>query len=281
MGGELARVAELGWSIPPESEDGVRYLAGLPVEDLSYPDEGLEVLGLEGGAGYWFDHRATSVARLLARLRVTHMWEVGSGTGAMAKRLIPPLAEVVTVEPLTQGACAAARLGLPAICGTLHALLLPPDSIECVGAFDVIEHIPDVANFLNEIHRVLRPGGIAIVTVPAFSILWGDEDDVAGHQRRYTKSGLVSQFEASGFSLLHIEYLFASLVVPAALTRSLPYRLGKRRSQAKVLTSLRSRLEVPLSMDRIARKVLAAETALARKLLLPFGLSVLGAFRVI
>jgi SAM-dependent methyltransferase len=281
MGGEFVRVAELGWPIPPESEDGVRYLAGSGGDALSYPDEGLEVLGLEGGAGYWFDHRAACVARVLARLRVANMWEVGSGTGAMASRLIPPLTEVVTVEPLAEGARAAARLGLPALCGTLQDLQLPDQSIECIGAFDVIEHIPDAADFLNEIHRVLRPGGVAVVTVPAFSMLWGDEDDAAGHQRRYTKTSLIAQFQASGFTPLHTEYLYASLVPPAALARALPYRLGRRRSEAQVLASLRSQLDVPPSIDLIARKVLATETAIARHLALPFGLSVQGAFRTV
>jgi SAM-dependent methyltransferase len=276
---ELNRVSELGWHVPLAAADGVRYTASSASEVLSYPDEGLEVLGLEGGAGYWFDHRAACVARVLAKLRITSMWEIGSGTGAMASRLSPPLTDVVTVEPLAEGARAAARLGLPAVCGTLQDLRLPDDSVACVGAFDVIEHIADVANFLDEVHRVLQPGGVAVVTVPAFPMLWGDEDDVAGHQRRYTKTSLISQFQASGFTALHNEYLYSSLVAPAAFARALPYRLGKRRSEAQVLASLRSQLEVSPSIDRIARKVLATESKIARHLALPFGLSVLGAFR--
>jgi len=209
------------------------------------------------------------------------MWEVGSGTGAMASRLLPPLTEVITVEPLIEGARAAARLGLPALCGTLQDLELPDHSIECVGAFDVIEHISEVADFLGEVYRVLRPEGIAIVTVPAFSFLWGDEDDVAGHQRRYTKTSLTSQFRGAGFLPVHTEYLYASLVLPAALTRALPYRLGRRRGEDRVLASLRSQLEVPSSIDRLARGVLTAENVISRRLGLPLGLSLLGAFRAI
>lgn len=150
------------------------------------------------------------------------MWEIGSGTGAMASRLTPPLREIVTVEPFVQGAQAAAALGLPAFCATLEDLHLPGNSLESVGAFDVIEHIEKVDIFLDEVSRVLRPGGFAIVTVPAFLSLWGDEDDVAGHQRRYTKTTLSTQFEQRGFKKVHTEYLYASLVPPAALTGPCP-----------------------------------------------------------
>ena len=53
------------------------------------------------------------------------MWDVGSVTGAMASRLVSPLTEVVTVEPRGEGPRAAARLGLPALSGTLQDLRLP------------------------------------------------------------------------------------------------------------------------------------------------------------
>ena len=281
MGRELECVAKLGWTIPPRDSDGVRYVTRSGKGALFYPDEGLEVLGLEGGAGYWFDHRAAAVRRVLTRLKVTSMWEMGSGTGAMASRLVPPLTEVITVEPLVEGARAAAKLGLAALCGTLQDLELPDHSIECVGAFDVIEHIREVADFLREVHRVLEPGGVIIVTVPAFDILWGDEDDVAGHQRRYTKKSLISEFRSADFTPVDTEYLFASLVPLAAIARALPYRLGRRRSEARVLASLRSQLKTPPTVDRIARRILESESAIARHFELPLGLSILGVFRAV
>ena len=279
MGDELSRLAKLGWPVPPESIDGVRYFSGIGQDPLWYPDEGLEVLGLEGGPGYWFDHRAAAVSRAMNRLQVKTVWEVGSGTGAMACRLVSPLREVITVEPLAEGAQSAARLGLPSLCGTLQDLGLPNGSLECIGAFDVIEHIPSVSGFLGEVRRVLRPGGIAVVTVPAFPLLWGDEDDAAGHQRRYTRASMQAQFVAGGFTPLHVEYLYASLVAPAAITRALPYRLGRRRTEAEVLAALKSQLRVSPAMDRIARVILSTEARIARHLTLPFGLSLLGVFR--
>ena len=158
-------------------------------------------------------------------------------------------------------------------------LQLPDRSLESVGIFDVLEHLEQPGTLVNEIRRVLRPDGLVIATVPAFTALWGDEDDVAGHHRRYTRSTLAAEFSTSGFSAVGIEYLYASLVVPAGLLRALPYRLGRRSSRQAVLQSLREQLKVRPATDRLARAVLAAESAVAKSMPLPFGLTVMGVFK--
>ena len=132
---------------------------------------------------------------------------------------------------------------------------------------------------VEEMHRVLKPDGFVIATVPAFKTLWGDEDDVAGHYRRYTKSTLAAEFTEHGFTLIRREYLYASLVAPAGFLRAVPYRLGRRSSREAVLESLRSQLTTRPSTDRFARTVLRAETAIAKVAPLPMGLTVLGAFK--
>jgi ubiquinone/menaquinone biosynthesis C-methylase UbiE len=247
--------------------------------DISYSEDGFEVLGLDGGSGFWFDHRAAAVRRDLEELGITAMWEVGAGTGAMAHRLQSASTEVVTVEPLTAGARASASLGLASLCGTLQDLHLPDRSISSIGVFDVLEHLEDPKSVVQEMHRVLEPSGLVIATVPAFQWLWGDEDDVAGHRRRYTKSTLTAEFSACGFTKIRTEYLYASLVPPAALLRALPYRFGRRASREAVLQSMRNQLRILPAADRLARGILAVESRVARLVPLPFGLTVLGVFR--
>ena len=43
------------------------------------------------------------------------------------------------------------------------------DVFEVVGAFDVVEHVPDLVRLVEEVHRVLKPGGVFRVTTPHFS----------------------------------------------------------------------------------------------------------------
>jgi SAM-dependent methyltransferase len=276
---ELARLAKLGWVAPEASADGARYVTSTDGSTFSYPHDGFDAFGQDGGSGFWFDHRAEAVRRHVKSLGISSMWEVGAGTGAMAKRLRDTLTEVTTVEPLAAGARVSAALGMTSLCGTLQDLRLPEGSLESIGVFDTLEHLEHPELLVDEMRRVLRPAGIVIATVPAFPALWGDQDDAAGHHRRYTRSTLVAEFATRGFVPLRNEYLYASLVAPAGVLRALPYRLGRRSSREVVLRSLRNQLTTRPTIDRFARAVLAAERAIAKVVPLPFGLTVLGVFR--
>lgn len=102
---ELARLARLGWHAESRGTvvDGVLFV-GESI-DVDYPEAGLDALGLEGGTGYWFDHRAQAVAAALAQTTSSRsIWDIGAGTGSMAGRLARAGYEVVAVEPLAHGA---------------------------------------------------------------------------------------------------------------------------------------------------------------------------------
>ena len=60
---------------------------------------------------------------------------------------------------------------------------------------DVLEHIEDDVSASRWIQNTLKPGGYAILTVPALKILWSRMDDEVGHVRRYTKKTLLELFE--------------------------------------------------------------------------------------
>jgi ubiquinone/menaquinone biosynthesis C-methylase UbiE len=71
--------------------------------------------------------------------------------------------------------------------GTLTQLPLQDHSVSIVSALDVLEHIEDDRRALNEMIRVTMPGGLIIINVPAFMILWSDWDKKLHHFRRYKK----------------------------------------------------------------------------------------------
>lgn len=268
-----------GWPAPLEDESGVRYCNASDGSDVSYPEGGLEVLGLDGGTGFWFDHRFEAVLSLMQQAAVTSLWDIGAGTGSMAIRLAQAGIDVVAVEPLKAGANASARQGITSFCGTLEGLELPEHCLPAIGLFDVLEHLERPEELLKEAHRVLQPDGILVVTVPALQWLWGDEDDVAGHFRRYRKPSLDKTICATAFDPLAVHYLFASLVPAAALLRALPYSLGRRKSEAAVLANMKQQLNTPAPVDRGMRWLLRAERALSKTIPLPAGLSIVATFR--
>lgn len=83
---------------------------------------------------------------------------------------------------------------------------LPPGSLEYVTALDVLEHVPDDRAVVAGFHRLLKPGGIALVTVPASRALWSDWDVALHHFRRYRRNELRALFPAGDWELIHVNY---------------------------------------------------------------------------
>ncbi len=83
---------------------------------------------------------------------------------------------------------------------------LPDGSLEYVTALDVLEHVPDDAAVVQGFHRLLKPGGLAVVTVPASMALWSDWDVVLHHYRRYSRPQLRALFPPEQWELVHLNY---------------------------------------------------------------------------
>lgn len=98
--------------------------------------------------------------------------EVGSGRGVFLEAALER-GHRITAQDISPEAVAAirARLGLPAVAGRIEDIGLPAASFDLVHMNHVLEHIPDPAGALREIHRLLRPGGVAYVEVPRQSNL--------------------------------------------------------------------------------------------------------------
>jgi SAM-dependent methyltransferase len=85
-------------------------------------------------------------------------------------------------------------------------LPLPDASLDYLTALDVLEHIPDDAAAVRGFARVLRPGGLAVVTVPAGRALWSDWDVALHHQRRYARRELGALFAPGDWDILHVNH---------------------------------------------------------------------------
>jgi len=115
---------------------------------------------------------------------------------------------------------------------------LPDGSLEYVTALDVLEHVPDDAAVTRGFHRILKPGGLAVVTVPASMALWSDWDVVLHHFRRYDRAGLKALFPDRDWDVLHANYTNV-LVYPAVWLvrkwrRWLPQKGTRRRAEDSV-----------------------------------------------
>lgn len=94
------------------------------------------------------------------------------------------------------------------------------NTFDVVFFLDVLEHIYDEKQVLNEIIRVLKPGGIVIIMVPAYMFLWGIQDKVSHHYRRYTMSSLLKKINEITFvKVLKMSYFNTFLFLPIAFLR--------------------------------------------------------------
>ena len=160
------------------------------------------------------------------------VFDVGGGNGYVARAIEQSGFEVVLVEPGLAGVRNAVQRGIRHVVrSTLEDAGVLPETLPAVSLFDVIEHIRDDCEFLTNTHRLLIPGGRVYITVPAYQWLWSDEDNLAGHFRRYTLSGLRRLLDKAGYSIDFATYIFSFLPIGILARRVLPYRLGLRSRQ--------------------------------------------------
>jgi SAM-dependent methyltransferase len=86
------------------------------------------------------------------------------------------------------------------------AVPLPDQSLDYVTALDVLEHVPDDQAVVQGFYRLLKPGGIAAVTVPAGMALWSDWDEALHHFRRYNRSQLRRLFPREQWDVIFVNY---------------------------------------------------------------------------
>ncbi len=150
-----------------------------------------------------------------------------------------------------------------------HKLNYPDRQFDVVLSMDVLEHLEDESWAIKEVARVLKPGGKFIVMVPAYQFLWGVQDEVAHHYRRYTLGGIKDKVLTSGeFKIVSSSYFNTILFLPIALVRlaSRIFKLKKRQSDFDLNTPL---------LDKIFFSLFNFERKLLRYLKFPFGVSIL------
>jgi SAM-dependent methyltransferase len=223
-----------------------------------------EVIRAEAAAEGWWSRGRTEVIKSLlpppdGRRTVL---DVGSGWGAVSSRL-GAWGDVTGVEPSGVAREEAARRGVNVLEGRAESLPVDDVSVDVAIASDVIEHLPDDGVAMAEIARVLRPGGLALITVPAYPRLMGAHDRALGHHRRYTRSTLLAAVEGAGLVPQRLTH-FNTLLFPLAL----PVRLLGRNAATRADSP-----SAPGVLDELFYRVFRSETRLLRRFDLPFGLS--------
>src|SRR5512132_814535 len=228
---------------------------------------------------WWFFGRREIIrsflVRLFRELKTTgkeegapfKILDVGCGTGANLEMLSEfGEAEGVDVSPEALSFCQARGLEKVKL-GAAEALPYDDNSFDLATGLDVVEHLDDDLAGLKEMRRVLRPGGRTLLFVPAFMFLWGVQDDISNHRRRYTLKELKDVVRQAGFEVERATYVNFSFFMPIFLGRLFMRATGLRPESENNITIG--------FLNGVLGKLLSAERGPLRYMNFPFGVSII------
>ena len=160
--------------------------------------------------------------------------------------------------------------GIPLVRFNLADSPLPSNSYDAMVLLNVLEHIEDDAAAATHIARMLKPGGVAVIEVPAGPELFDDYDRQLQHFRRYTLQGICGVVERAGLVIERRNYLGA-LIYPAFY---LSKRLSQRRpkSAAQREKHVTDAIGVTSRFNPIGRMIMGIEEAMSRAIVFPRGI---------
>jgi SAM-dependent methyltransferase len=199
--------------------------------------------------------------------------DVGCGTGTMLGYLASyGKAQGVDIDEEAVGYCHERGL-LDVSLGEAAKLPFDNGTFDLVTALDVVEHLDDDAAALQEMRRVLRPGGHLLLTVPAHRFMWGDQDEVNMHKRRYVAAEIRDRLAATQFDVVRVSYMNAFLFPPIASIRLL--RRLQHHLRPHTANKSDFRYPSPGPLNFVLALVFGAEAPILRRFNIPFGVSIL------
>jgi SAM-dependent methyltransferase len=166
---------------------------------------------------FWYRGFRRFVAPLIqeatAGIEHPRLLDAGCGTGAHL-RFLANYGTPFGLELFWRGLQFGRARGLARLTqGSVTALPFATASMDVVLSFDVLYclHPSDEKAALEEMRRVLRPGGAVIINTAAMEMLKGDHSILGGEVHRYSRAELRNTLAAAGFSVKRITYTNASL----------------------------------------------------------------------
>ena len=197
--------------------------------------------------------------------------DVGCGTGAILKQLGNPERNVgIDLAPEAISFCR--ERGLSNVeQGDIHALPFPDASFDAVICSSVLYHqwVSDIEGAVREMGRVLRPGGLVLVNVPAFAFLHSAHDEAVMTARRFRKPEIRQLLQKQNFRIRRLTYWTTFLFPLAVVARTLGGSKMGRDFETEGASITQRALGV----------IMAFELRLLRRISMPFGVALLAVAR--
>ena len=221
---------------------------------------------------WWFVNRrrlfTSELQAVTSFSNETSVLDIGISSGTNLKMLKELGCErIFGVDISTEAVSICNKHGFNAVLGSVENLPFDDNSFDIILATDVLEHLDDEAVALEEISRVLKEDGIVLFTVPAFQVLWGHQDIVAHHKRRYTLKAFTKIILQHNFNISRSYYFNFLLFFPILLYRKFVLLLKRPvRGENSINTTI---------VNKIFSAIFFLDIMLAPLVRPPFGVSIL------
>ncbi len=122
--------------------------------------------------------------------------DIGSGTAPVSPDLTRTVLADVSAEAMKNVE------GTATVVTSITQMSFEAASFDCILCSEVLEHIQDDEKAVAELRRVLKPGGVLVVTVPFQKRFWAEDDEFVGHVRRYDPGELEQKLRSGGFQII-------------------------------------------------------------------------------
>jgi SAM-dependent methyltransferase len=209
--------------------------------------------------------------------RGVRILDAGCGTGGTTTEL-RQFGDVVGIDLAWEALEPARERGLSALArASIEQLPFLPATFDVATSFEVVYHLGVASDTaaLTEIHRVLKPGGLLLLRVPAHDWLRGEHDRLVHTRHRYSLAEVKGKLGQAGFSVERLTWANSLLFPPAVAKRLL------ERSNGHTATAAEPDLwQPPAALNGLLQGLVGVEAlAIPRGVPLPFGLSVLAVAR--
>ena len=224
---------------------------------------------------WWYEGMRRITLRLLSPVLPPgpgrRLLDAGCGTGHNV-RFLSRFGHATGIDISAEAIRFCRENHVPAVQGSVLSLPFRDASFDVVTSFDVLYHrwVEDDAAAVRELVRVVRPGGVLLVRVPALKMLWGAHDEAVHSRHRYTRGEVVALLRGAGLDVVRATYANSVLFPLLATRRTLDRLLHRHGSDVGFL---------PAPLETMFRAALTLESHLVPHVTLPLGASVMAVGR--
>lgn len=207
--------------------------------------------------------------KYLVKKNNINILDAGCGTGLLLKKL-KLFGEVHGVDISAEALKFSKKRGIKKIYhSSITKLPFTDKKFDVVLSIDVLYHqkVTSDIKALKEFYRVLKPGGLLIIKVPAYEWLRGHHDIIVQTRHRYEKSELTSKLQSCGFDIQKISYFF-TFILPFVLLKRLIDKLISKKVSSEIQ-------DIPSFLNKTLIWLTIFEMKIFLYINLPYGISIL------